>query len=105
MLPPVALSGGTSPERSSYESMRQAMQDMQRRCENLLARIHKESEANLELSKARAGAEETSRKLSEQVNQQTEELNRLVRQRLNAEEQLEDVRNKSRIEAELREED
>ncbi|CAL1171112.1 unnamed protein product [Cladocopium goreaui] len=78
---------------------------MQKRCENLLARIHKESEANLELSKARAGAEETSRKLSEQVNHQTEELNKLVRQRLNAEEQLEDVRKKSKIEAELREED
>eukprot|EP00435_Cladocopium_sp_Y103_P052870 s1018_g16.t1 len=75
----------------------ESLEDMQKRCENLLARIHKESEANLELSKARAGAEETSRKMvpvtivSAQVNHQTEELNKLVRQRLNAEEQLEDA--------------
>eukprot|EP00931_Biecheleriopsis_adriatica_P044937 TRINITY_DN25758_c0_g1_i1.p1 TRINITY_DN25758_c0_g1~~TRINITY_DN25758_c0_g1_i1.p1 ORF type:complete len:1019 (-),score=321.68 TRINITY_DN25758_c0_g1_i1:49-2844(-) len=106
MLPVAALTGGASPDRrGSYEAMRQTLQETQKRCESLHAQLQKETEANRELSRARTLAEDSSRKLSEQVNQQSEELTNLARQRLAAEEVLEDLRKRHRLEDDLREKD
>eukprot|EP00439_Symbiodinium_sp_Y106_P035493 s5607_g4.t1 len=102
MLPAAALSGMASPDRS-YESMRQTLQDTQKRCELMLTRVQKESEANRGLAKAREAAEETSRKLADQVNQLTEKVSEAIRQKGKAEEQLEDVQKRCQIETDLRE--
>lgn len=104
MLPAAALSGMASPDRS-YESMRQTLQDTQKRCELMLTRVQKESEANRGLAKAREAAEETSRKLADQVNQLTEKVSEAIRQKGKAEEQLEDVQKRCQIETDLREKD
>ncbi|CAE7546243.1 CSKMT [Symbiodinium necroappetens] len=104
MLPAAALSGTASPDRS-YESMRQTLQDTQKRCELMLTRVQKESEVNRGLSKAREAAEETSRKLADQVNQLTDKVSEAIRQKGKAEEQLEDVQKRCQIETDLREKD
>ncbi|CAE7301073.1 unnamed protein product [Symbiodinium pilosum] len=104
MLPSAALSGMASPDRS-YESMRQTLQETQKRCELMLTRIQKESEVNRGLVKARETAEESSRKLANQVNQLTEQIGQAVRQKVKAEEQLQDVQRRTEIEADLREKD
>ncbi|CAE8673473.1 unnamed protein product, partial [Polarella glacialis] len=89
----------------SYEVMRQTLQETQKRCETLYAELQKETEANRDLSRAMSSAKESTRKLNEEVNQQSEEITSLAKLRVAADERLEDLRKRHKLEEDLREKD
>lgn len=101
-----ALRGpATSPNRGSYELMRQSLQDAQRRCENLNAELLKQTEVNGELVSSIRAARDETRRLTEQVRQQSEAVAVLSQQRAIAEGRLDDLRKRHRLEEDLREQD